>query len=405
MKLKTIILTALLPFCSALAGTSDTLSVSADSLYEVVGHDIENWYAQQFLTVDYDAADAENPLFPDSVYKTRLDRLPTTIHMPYNSEVRRLIDYYTTRIRRTTCMVLGLFPLYEDIFVDALYRYGLPLELKYLPVIESALKPKAYSPMGAAGMWQFIYSTGRRYGLTVNSMLDDRYDIRKATEAAARHLKDLYDIYQDWALAISAYNCGTGNINKAITRSGSRDFWTMYPYLPRETRSYLPSFIAVNYVMEYYQEHNLKPAAASVSPATDTIHITRNLHLGQISDICGISRDEVRNYNPQYIGDIIPGNYRECVLTLPTRFICPLLEAGDSLYTYNYDTYFPKSTTVVLNDAMTNRKTYVEHKIRNGETLSGIAAKYHTTVRNIKSWNNMSTDKIRAGKVLKIYNR
>ncbi len=370
-----------------------------DSLLEV-------WYAGHYLSaMESDETSATGPTFPDSVYIQRMQSLPTLIEMPYNTEVRKAIDLYTVRNRKSTSIILGLFPIYEDIFVEALMRYGLPIELKYLPIIESALRPKAYSRMGAAGMWQFIYSTGHKYNLSVNSLLDDRYDVRMASDAAARHFKDLYEIFGDWSLAISAYNCGAGNVNKAIKRSGSVDFWEMYPYLPRETRGYLPAFIAINYVMNFYHEHEIYPAAASISPATDTLHINKNLHMGQLADLCDIPIDEIKAYNPQYISEIIPGAYRTCVLTLPTKYIMPVLDAGDSLYVHETEKYFPKSKSVWIDDEMMNRRTYIEHKIKNGETLSTIAVRYHTTVKNIKSWNNMTSDRIRAGKTLKIYNR
>ncbi len=385
--------------CDTACTLPEALLVSLDSLEN-------SWYATHYLTVDYEClASNGNPSFPDSVYLKRMQSLPTTIEMPYNAEVRRAIDQYMVRSRKSTSIILGTFPLYEDIFVESLMKYGLPLELKYLPIIESAIKPKAYSRMGAAGMWQFIYSTGRKYDLMINSLIDDRYDVRRATDAAARHLKDLYCIFNDWDLAISAYNCGSGNVTKAIARSGKSNFWDIYPYLPRETRGYLPAFIAVNYVMNYYMDHGICPAAASISPATDTLHISRNLHIGQIEEMCGIGSDEIRAYNPQYISDIIPGAYRECVLTLPTHDILSVIQAGDSLYSFNLDKFMPKSRTAYVDDEMMNRRTYIEHRIRNGETLSGIAAKYHTTVRNIKSWNNMTSDRIRAGKTLRIYNR
>ena len=381
-------------------------SILPDELLPQLDSLLEIWYVSHYLTLDDgQVTTSDNPSFSDSVYQHRMQSLPTVIEMPYNREVRNIIDQYTARRRKSTSMILGLFPLYEDIFVEALTRYGLPLELKYLPIIESALRPKAYSRMGAAGMWQFIYSTGRKYGLSVNSLIDDRYDVRLASDAAARYLKDLYGIFQDWDLAISAYNCGAGNVTKAIKRSGSTDFWKMYPYLPRETRGYLPAFIAVNYVMSFHREHGIYPAAAEISPATDTLHINRNLHLGQISGLCGVPMDELKAYNPQYTGEVIPGAYRTCVLTLPTGYILPLVEAGDSLYTYHQEEFLPKSKTTYIDDEMMNRRTYIEHKIKNGETLSSIAVKYHTTVKNIKSWNNMTSDKIRAGKTLKIYNR
>ena len=381
-------------------------SIMPDDLLPQLDSMLGVWYASHYLSLtDGRETLPVNPSFSDSVYLRRMQSLPTIIDMPYNREVRSVIDQYTARRRNSTAIILGLFPIYEDIFVEALARYGLPLELKYLPIIESALRPKAYSRAGAAGMWQFIYSTGRKYGLNVNSLVDDRYDVRLASDAAARYLKELYDIFQDWDLAISAYNCGSGNVTKAIKRSGSTDFWKMYPYLPRETRGYLPAFIAINYVMNFHGEHGIYPAAASISPATDTLHINRNLHLKQISELCGVPMDELKAYNPQYTGDIIPGAYRTCILTLPTGYILPLIEAGDSLYTHRQDEFFPKSRTAYIDDEMMNRRTYIEHKIKDGETLSSIAVRYHTTVKNIKSWNNMTSDRIRAGKTLRIYNR
>lgn len=396
---------------TALADSSDMvqselLLTEADSILPHIDSLLNIWYVRNYLNIDEDCTDSStNPSFPDSVYRQRLESLPTVIEMPYNPEVRSAIDLYLSRSRKSTAIILGLFPLYENIFVEALMKYDLPLELKYLPIIESALKSKAYSRAGAAGMWQFIYSTGKLYGLNVNSLVDDRYDVRLASDAAARHFKDLYEMYGRWDLAISAYNCGSGNVNKAIKRSGSTDFWKMYQYLPRETRGYLPAFIAMNYVMNYYREHNLKPAAASISPATDTLHITRNLHMGQLEEMCGISTEEIKAYNPQYISEIIPGAYRTSVLTLPTSKILSVIGAGDSLYTCNIDKYFPKNKAAWVDDEMSNRRTYIEHKIKNGETLSTIARHYHTTVKNIKTWNNMKSDNIRAGKVLRIYNR
>lgn len=405
-KIKNAVLSLLLTVFPTFAAAGEDPQSDADILLQHADSLLNIWYVSHYLTVDDGCVEeSANPTFPDSVYLKRMQSLPTVIEMPYNAEVRSCIDLYLSRSRKSTSIILGLFPLYEDIFVESLMKYGLPLELKYLPVIESALKTKAYSRMGAAGMWQFIYSTGRLYGLRINSLVDDRYDVRLASDAAARYLKELYDMFQSWDLAISAYNCGAGNINKAIQRSGSTDFWKMYPYLPRETRGYLPAFIAVNYVMNFYGAHGLKPAAASISPATDTLHISRNLHIGQLKEMCGITEEEIKAYNPQYLGDIIPGAYDTAVLTLPTSHILSVIEAGDSLYTCNLEKYFPKSKVAVMDDEMTNRRTYVTHKIKNGETLSTIARRYHVTVKNIKSWNNLTSDNIRAGRTLRIYSR
>ena len=393
----------------------DSTAVCTDSLTvefpESMDFDIDSlmglWFAKQYLSYDEECMEGSvNPKFSDTVYAERLSSLPTIVDMPYNYITRNSIDAYMGRNRNVISFALGMMPIYEDIFVEALLKYNVPLELKYLPIVESALKPKAYSRAGAAGMWQFIYSTGRTYGLQVNSLVDDRYDIAKASDAAARHLRDLYDMFGDWSLAISAYNCGPGNVTKAITRSGGkRDFWDIYPYLPRETRGYLPAFIAVNYAMTFYKEHGICPMTSARPSQTDTLHINHNLHIGQIIHYSGISQEEFKALNPQYLTEIIPGAYRTCVLTLPQQYIKPLVEAGDSIYEFDKEKFLPKSKLAYIDDDMKNRVTYITHKIKEGETLGGIAIKYHTTVKNIKNWNNLKSDNIRAGKTLRIYNR
>lgn len=392
-----------------------TDSITADSLQfdmpESSQYDIDSlltlWHAAHYLQYDMDCIEGSvNPTVSDSVIAVRLSSLPTIVEMPFNSVVRNSIDNYTGKSRKIISYALGMLPLYEETFVNALIKYDVPVELKYLPIVESALKPKAYSRAGAAGMWQFIYSTGRKYGLSVNSLLDDRYDVIKETDAAAHHLRDLYDMFGDWSLAISAYNCGPGNVTKAMTRSGGKkSFWEIYPYLPRETRGYLPAFIAVNYAMTFYKEHGICPMIPETPPVNDTIVIRKNLHNQQIVHFCGIDIDELKALNPQYLTDIIPGAHRPCVLTLPQQYITPLLEAGDSLYTFDSEKLFTKSQLAYIDNDMNNRITYTTHKIKSGETLGSIARKYHTTVKNLKSWNNLKSDNIRAGKTLKIYNR
>ena len=393
----------------------DSTAVCLDSLTvefpESMSYDVDSlmnlWASIHYMTLDDDCIEGSvNPKFSDTVYAQRLSALPTIVEMPYNFVTRNSIDAYVGRNRKVISFALGVLPMYEDIFVEALLKYNVPVELKYLPIVESALKPKAYSRAGAAGLWQFIYSTGRKYGLYVNSLVDDRYDIIKESDAAAHHLRDLYDMFGDWSLAISAYNCGPGNVTKAITRSGGkRDFWDIYPYLPHETRGYLPAFIAVNYAMSYYKEHGICPMESARPPQTDTLHIERNLHIGQLIHYSGISKEEFNALNPQYLTEVIPGAYRTCVLTLPQQYIRPLVEAGDSLFEYQKEEFFPKAKLAYIDDDMTNRVTYITHKIKSGETLGGIAIKYHTTVRNIKNWNNLKSDNIRAGKTLRIYNR
>ncbi len=384
----------------------DSLDLPESATYNIDSL-IAMWNGSHVLQFDSECYNAtETGPLSDSILAMRLSTLPTIVEMPMNNVVRNSIQAYTGRNRHIISYALGMLPIYEETFVNALIKYNVPIELKYLPIVESALKPKAYSRAGAAGMWQFIYSTGRKYNLKVNSLVDDRYDIARETEAAAHHLRDLYDMFGDWSLAISAYNCGPGNITKAISRSGGKtSFWEIYPYLPRETRGYLPAFIAVNYAMEFYREHGICPVAVSVSQLTDTLVITQNLHFDQIIHFSGIDRSELAALNPQYLTDVIPGAHRECVLTVPQQYIRPLVEAGDSLYSYNRDKLFTKARLGYIDDDMNSRITYVSHKIREGETLGTIARKYHTSVANIKKWNNLKSDIIRAGKTLKIYNR
>ncbi|MCQ2083279.1 MAG: transglycosylase SLT domain-containing protein [Bacteroidaceae bacterium] len=384
----------------------DSLDMPESSLYNVDSL-IAMWNGSHLLEFDSECVSVtETANVSDTILAKRLSTLPTIVEMPMNNVVRNSIQAYTGKNSRIISYALGMLPIYEETFVNALIKYGVPVELKYLPIVESALKPKAYSRAGAAGMWQFIYSTGRKYGLQVNSLVDDRYDIVRETEAAAHHLRDLYDMFGDWSLAISAYNCGPGNVSKAIARSGGKSsFWEIYPYLPRETRGYLPAFIAVNYAMEFYREHGICPTVVSVNQLTDTLVITQNLHFNQIIHFCGIDRSELSALNPQYLSDIIPGSHRECVLTLPLQYIRPLVEAGDSLYSYDREKLFTKAQLGHIDDDMNNRITYVTHKIKSGETLASIARKYHTSVANIKKWNNLKSDIIRAGKTLRIYNR
>ena len=300
------------------------------------------------------------------------------------------------------------------IFEEALDTYGLPLELKYLPIIESALNPSAVSRAGASGLWQFMLNTGKIYGLESNSLVDERRDPIKATWAAARYLKDMYAIYQDWNLVIAAYNCGPGTINKAIRRAGGKtDYWEIYNYLPKETRGYVPAFIAANYVMTYYCKHNICPMETNIPDATDTVQVNRNLHFEQIADVCGIGMDELKSLNPQYKKNIIPGDSKPQTLRLPINSISTFIDKQDTIYTHRSAELFKNRRTVSVADTRSKARgskgksssqgdvTY--HRIRNGETLSTIARKYGVTVNQIKSWNGLRSTKINAGKRLKIY--
>ena len=304
-----------------------------------------------------------NPTFSKEEYIDRLSRIPAVMEMPHNDAVQQCIDRYAGRLRRSVSLMLGASNFYMPIFEEALEAYGLPLELRYLPIIESALNPKAVSRAGAAGLWQFMPTTGKQYGLKLNSLVDERRDPIKASYAAAHLLRDLYKVFGDWNLVIAAYNCGPGNINKAITRSGGkRDYWAIYPYLPRETRGYVPAFIAANYIMTYYCDHNICPMQTRLPLQSDTIMINRNVHLQQIADVCGINIEELRTLNPSYRRDIIPGATEPCILRLAQADVTKFLALEDSIYNYRNDELLSRRATVSVPDDVPtyyhSRKTF-----------------------------------------------
>lgn len=379
---------------------------------------LSDWKAKNYIDLGKDCNTATvNPHFSDSVYIDRLARIPSVMEMPYNDVVRQFIDMYAGRLRNQVSFMLSACNFYMPIFEEALDAYNLPMELKYLPIIESALNPSAVSRAGASGLWQFMINTGKLYGLESNSLIDDRRDPIKATWAAARYLKELYGIYQDWNLVIAAYNCGPGNINKAIRRAGgATDYWSIYNYLPKETRGYVPAFIAANYVMTYYCDHNICPMETNIPVGTDTIQVSRNLHFQQIADLCHVNIDQIKSLNPQYKMEIIPGDIKPYTLRLPRNEVSTFIDLQDTIYTHRYDELFKSRKTVAVkeesNRLKTSRKataattgkgkpTY--HKIKNGETLSTIASKYSVKIKDLQNWNGLSNTKIAAGKQLKIY--
>lgn len=365
-----------------------------------------NWHSKNYLIPAGECeAVSANPVFSDSVYADRLARIPSIMELPYNSIVREFIDTYTGKLRNHVAYMLGAMNFYMPIFEEALDAYGLPYELKYLPVIESALNPSAVSRAGASGLWQFMLKTGRIYNLQSNSLVDERRDPIKATYAAARYLKELYGIFGDWNLVIAAYNCGPGNINKAIHRAGgAKDYWEIYHYLPRETRGYVPAFIAANYIMNYYCEHNICPMEAQLPAGTDTLQISRDLHFRQIVDLCHVDMEQMKALNPQYKTDIIPGNSMMCTLRLPHEAVASFIGAGDSIYTYKADELFKKRRYVNVKDQKSGvkGKGVRYHTIRRGDTLSTIARKYGVTVNQLKKWNGLKGSAIRAGKRLRV---
>ena len=370
---------------------------------------LDNWYSKNYIIQGGDCQMSNvNPSFCDSVFIDRLSRIPSVMEMPYNDIVRKFIDLYSGKLRKLVSFMLGAANFYMPIFEEALDVYDIPQELKYLPIIESALKPNAVSHAGASGLWQFMIGTGKIYGLESNSLIDERRDPIKSTWAAARYLKDLYTIYQDWNLVIAAYNCGPGNINKAIRRAGGeKDYWSIYNFLPKETRGYVPAFIAANYIMTYYCDHNICPMQTTIPENTDTIQVHKDLHFEQISDICGINAEQIRSLNPQYKKDIVPGSSKSCILRLPRNYVSTFIDSQDTIYNHRATELFGKRKTVsVKEEAVTSRAsssgaTY--HKIRKGETLSTIARKYGVSVNEIKRWNKLRGNTIAAGKRLRIY--
>ena len=378
------------------------MSANTDSL-------LSSWQARTLLKkLDCNTTGWESIRMTDTMYAKRLSSMLTVIRTPYNAMVRSCIDRYTVKNRSQVSYMLGISEFYMPMIETEIDRLGLPHELRYLPVIESAMNPKAVSRMGAKGLWQFMFPTAKQYGLKSNNYIDERFDPLKATRAALTYLKDLYDMFGNWELAIAAYNCGPGNVNKAIKRSGGKtDFWKIYSWLPKETRGYLPALIAANYVMTFYEDHGICPMEPNIPVDTDTIHVNRNLHFKQIAEVCNADIEEIRALNPQYIKDIIPGENETYVLRLTNSMIASFVENEDSVYKHNAEVHFPQaSVEKILTDAKKNDDgtgNLIRHKIKNGETLGSIAIKYHVKVSQIMKWNNMRNTNIRAGKYLKIY--
>ena len=378
-----------------------------------------------------------NKTYEPDVYKDRLRRLPTIMEMPYNNVVQKFIDRYSNELRNAVGIMLGASNFYMPIFEQALETYSLPLELKYLPVIESGLNPKAVSRVGATGLWQFMLATAKNYGLEINSLLDERCDPIKSSYAAANYLSDLYRIFGDWNLVIAAYNCGPDKLTQAIHRAGgSKDYWKIYPYLPRETRGYVPAFIAANYIMNYYCEHNICPMTTDLPAKTDTILVNRDVHFKQIAQVLNVDEELVRSLNPQYRKDIVIGYTKPSTLRLPVDKINSFIDQEDSVYAYNAEVLLTKRSEVEVaqevpsyssgrTSASSSRKSYSRSKskrsrrksshssrrrrsssksvtVRGGDTLSEIAARNNTTVKKLKKLNGLKGNNIRKGKKIRV---
>ena len=421
-------------------GEADVIEVPEGMLLEI--DSLLNQYNSKTYLQDNDCHYSDvNPEFSVETYIERLQRIPSVMEMPYNDVVRKFIDRYAVRLRASVSYMLGAANFYMPIFEEALEMYNLPLELKYLPVIESALSPTATSRVGAAGLWQFMLATGKQYGLEVNSLVDERRDPIKSTYAAARYLRDLYKIYDDWNLVIAAYNYGPQNINKAIHRAGGvKDYWAIYKYLPRETQGYVPAFIAANYIMTYYCEHNICPMRTQIPAKSDTIVVNRDVHFKQIAAVTGIRIEELRSLNPQYRRDIVNGSTQPSVIRLPQTYVNAFLDREDSIYNYEAATLLTKRTVVevtaddVKEDVVAKSQTVAPRThqathgrtravsqsrnrrggktasrgrsqsvtVKSGQTLSQIAKKNNTTVEKLKRLNGIKGNTIRAGKKLKV---
>lgn len=365
----------------------------------------------------------DGPLtFHDSVYISRLYSLPTEINLKFNPVVREHIEKYTKNTQNQVSNLLGKSKYYFPLFEEILDREGVPLELKYLPVVESALNPTARSHAGASGIWQFMLVTGKSYGLEINSLVDERRDPVKSTTAAAKYLKDLYYIYDDWSLVLAAYNCGPANVNKAIYRSGGKtDYWDIYPYLPKETRNYVPAFIAATYIMNYHNEHNICPVKSSFPLSMDSVKVNKNIRLQHVANVINVPLNDLKRYNPQFKSDVVPGNDREYTLNLPAQKVLAFIDNEEAIYsnkkpkkTTNTQIFFAQNTTkeeapiisqVIENESnslLEAREVTVIHEVVKGDNLIKIAKRNGVTVTELKKWNNLKKNYIRPGTELKI---
>lgn len=363
------------------------------------------WYSQK-ETEDYvqeinmDTVKLTSAI-PDSIYIRRLKEMNPFFTLPYNEIVRSYLILYSEKMQSGMKKILGLSEYYMPIFQETFNRYGLPEELKVMAIIESSLNPTAVSRAGAKGMWQFMYTTAKRYGLHIDSFVDERLDPVKSADAAARYLKESYNIFGDWNLAIASYNCGAGNVQKAIKRAGSREFWDIWPFLPRETRGYVPAFVGALYALEYHKEHGIEPLAIPMPVHTDTFKIKKMLHLKQVSELTGAPLDQLKNLNPQYQHEIIPGNDREYILRIPYTYTDAFIAHEDSLYRHKDSIYFNPLTIKKIKEGGDGQR--IVYKVKSGDYLGKIATRYRVTVTQIKKWNGLKSNNLSIGQRLVIY--
>ncbi|MGB8489877.1 MAG: transglycosylase SLT domain-containing protein [Bacteroidales bacterium] len=398
------------------SAVNDTIIINSDYYGEKITRDLDSlvntWYvkmAMKEFPADF-AVDSIGLEYSDSVYTRRLARINSIIKLPYNSVIRNHIHVYTIKQREKFCAVLGLidyyFPMIEDIFS----AYGIPDDLKYMAVIESALNANAVSRVGATGLWQFMFSTGRLYGLTINSLVDERRDPVKSTHAAAKYIRDLYNIYNDWILVIAAYNCGPGNVNKAIRRSGNRkDYWQIYTRLPRETRGYIPQYVAAAYAVNYYADHNLKPLPLNIPISTDTIMVTKDIHLNQIAEVMRIPIGELRALNPQYRTGLIPGSSKPYALMLPVNHLGDFIDLHDTIRNYKPDLYLTRVNMIAIPTrsayvpADVKGRTKLLYTVKDGDNLGFISEWYRVGLSDLRYWNNIYRNTIHVGQKLAVF--
>ena len=418
MRIKIILIIFFFAVLKANAASDvDTIIIKSDNSSDRIARDLDSlvntWYVKIAIKNNLGEYQGDTiPLqCPDSVYVKRLSKINSIISLPFNNIIRNHIEVYTIRQREKFSAVLGLrdyyFPMIEDVFDS----YGLPAELKYMAVIESALNPGVVNRRsGATGLWQFMYSTGRMYGLTINSVVDERRDPLKATHAAARYIKDLYQIYNDWILVIAAYNCGPGNVNKAIKRSGNKkDYWGIYYKLPRETRGYIPQYIAAAYAVNYFAEHNIVPLPLNIPVATDTIMVNKDIHLAQISEVLGIPLGELYALNPQYKTGFVPGSSKPQTLTLPMNHLGDFINLNDTIRQYKPDLYLSKSTLI----ADPTRSSYIStdikgktkliYTVKDRDNIGFVSEWYKVGLSDLRNWNNINRNNIRVGQKLVVY--
>jgi membrane-bound lytic murein transglycosylase D len=387
-----------------------------DVFYEQMDSLLNSSYVRELFDFDFaelDTTDIYPQNISDSVYIARLQNIQEVIPLSYNNTVKNIIKFYTERRREQVEVMLGLSAYYYPIFEEALDRYNMPIELKYLPVIESALNPKAVSRVGATGLWQFMYGTGKQMGLEVTSFVDERRDPVKSTDAAIRYLKYLYNTYNDWYLAIAAYNCGPGNVNRAIRRSGNKkNYWQIYYQLPKETRGYVPAFIAAAYVMNYYREHNLRPRMPEIPFQTDTLFVHEYLHFDQMEAMLDVEKDLIRALNPMYRRDVVPAKAdKPYAVTLPSDKVLEFLDKESVIFAHERHKHFPDNrlgepssgTVAASNPADVAGKARLVYTVKTGDNLGFIASWYRVSVNDLRHWNNIKGNIIRVGQKLSVY--